>query len=694
MHAMSQPQKQHPLHVFIEGHTARRCGHPIPLVSTDFDVTIETGLAIATTTRVFRNVEAESIEATLTFPVPVHATLFELRARIGGRTLLAKASSKEKSRTSYESAIELGKSAVLHEELLRGIHMLSVANVPPGEQIEVSTTWVTTLTIVGAQGHLRIPITVGDIYGRSPLDDSDDFKTGGKALIGMISINCVGSPVRLVEGVLENGKARIQLNRPIDLVVGGWQPRALKGIAADGRQVSLFLEPVTNQSSCLDVAILIDHSGSMNEMASTGAHSLTKHALAVAALRALSDRLQRSDVLDLWEFDNTPNHIGSTAEDVGGFEWPWRNSTGGRLRSLVDRLAGPQGGTEIGRALLTAIEQSKARDILVITDGKSHALDVHAMARKGHRISVVLIGEDSLEANVGHLAALTGGDIFVGGGAEIGELIQAATDSMRRQAGPLQHDGAGTGMGIFQRAGMKVSISYEFFGGKTARDAQEQPSLGRATSAAAASFLLPTLETPAAAQLAEREGIVTHLTSLILVDEAGATQSGLPTQRAVALPSPATADFATAPLEVESRAWVQHSNKACDPHLLRECDFDGAYIEPSTEAMGWAAAERLAVADLSMEALAKLIDWGREPSRLAAGDISNLRSEIQMKLKSLAARIDIVAVAQSFNLTPAALVLGLVARRGGLLGIRSAERVARSILRGVSQERLNELGPL
>jgi hypothetical protein len=35
---------------------------------------------------------------------------------------------------------------------------------------------------------------------------------------------------------------------------------------------------------------------------------------------------------------------------------------------------------------------------------------VQALAQRGRHISVVLSGEDSLEANVGHLAALTGGD--------------------------------------------------------------------------------------------------------------------------------------------------------------------------------------------------------------------------------------------------------------------------------------------
>ena len=48
----------------------------------------------------------------------------------------------------------------------------------------------------------------------------------------------------------------------------------------------------------------------------------------------------------------------------------------------------------------------------------------------------------------------------------------------------------------------------------------------RAVAALAASFALPAFETESAAQLAEAEGLVTHLTSLVLVDEAADRSAG------------------------------------------------------------------------------------------------------------------------------------------------------------------------
>jgi hypothetical protein len=165
-----------PLVTFLRAHTADK--HPVPLVATRIDVTIRGALARVTSERTFRNDEQQSIEATMTFPVPVDAALCSLSARIDGRTLTAVAQARQEARETYERAVDQGKAAVLHEELLKGIHMLSVAHVRPGATIVVTDTWTAPLAFVGGTPQLRIPTTVGDIYGRSPLAPSDDLVTG------------------------------------------------------------------------------------------------------------------------------------------------------------------------------------------------------------------------------------------------------------------------------------------------------------------------------------------------------------------------------------------------------------------------------------------------------------------------------------------------------------------------------------
>ena len=86
MHKFAHQTMTDPLHAFMCGGHVQGTDAPVPLISTKFDVRIEAGLAVVETRRVFRNAEASSIEATFTFPVPVHAVLFALTARIGERT--------------------------------------------------------------------------------------------------------------------------------------------------------------------------------------------------------------------------------------------------------------------------------------------------------------------------------------------------------------------------------------------------------------------------------------------------------------------------------------------------------------------------------------------------------------------------------------------------------------------------------
>src|SRR5262245_10972967 len=265
-----------PLHAFIAGGFVAGSRQPVPLVATRFDVLIDGGLAVVTTSRTFRNTESVSIEATITFPVPVHATLFALKARIGERVLDARAKRKDAAREDYEGALERGKTAVLHEEVLRGVHMLSVGHVAPGAEIEVQSSFAVALTNLNGRGALRIPLTVGDIYGRSGLPDSDDLAYGGRLPPADLAVECRGGTVALIGGALAEGRAKVALNAPIDLEVSGWSSRDLIGRAADGRTVTLRIEPTAAADAPLDVAILVDHSGSMQEACDGDRAGLTK----------------------------------------------------------------------------------------------------------------------------------------------------------------------------------------------------------------------------------------------------------------------------------------------------------------------------------------------------------------------------------------------------------------------------------
>ena len=73
----------------------------------------------------------------MTFPVAFDAVLTKLSARVDGRELVAVAQRCDVARETYEKALDRGKLSVLHEEKMRGVHVLSVGNLGPGKDVEV-----------------------------------------------------------------------------------------------------------------------------------------------------------------------------------------------------------------------------------------------------------------------------------------------------------------------------------------------------------------------------------------------------------------------------------------------------------------------------------------------------------------------------------------------------------------------------
>ena len=167
-----------------------------PLCSLDIKVTIKGGLALVETTRTYVNREEKAIEALLSIPVPVHAAFFGLTAKIGGKLYEAAAAPREAAREAYEEAVDAGRAAVLHEELLRGVHALSVVNLAPGCEAEVTIRWAEPMRFLDASACLRIPLTVGDVYGVSGLPETDELVHGGRVPLATLRVqhDASGSP--------------------------------------------------------------------------------------------------------------------------------------------------------------------------------------------------------------------------------------------------------------------------------------------------------------------------------------------------------------------------------------------------------------------------------------------------------------------------------------------------------------------
>ena len=137
----------HRLETLQDGLTTFRNGvqAPMPLLRTEIDIRVMAGLAIVRTIRSFRNAEDAPIEAILTFPVGFDAVVTGLAATIDGRRMLGIAKEKSEARITYEAALDEGRLSVIHEEALRGIHVLSVGALPPSAEVAIELEQVIPL---------------------------------------------------------------------------------------------------------------------------------------------------------------------------------------------------------------------------------------------------------------------------------------------------------------------------------------------------------------------------------------------------------------------------------------------------------------------------------------------------------------------------------------------------------------------
>jgi hypothetical protein len=330
----------------------------------------------------------------------------------------------------------------------------------------------------------------------------------------------------------------------------------------------------------------------------------------------------------------------------------------------------PYGGTEIGEAINAVLLDHPTRDVLLLTDGKSHEIDVQKAARSGRRFNVLLIGEDSLEANVGHLAALSGGQLLVAVGTEVGAMMARLFAEMRRphlSAVPI--DGPPEEIEALI-AGVRLTAIWERDVPGTRDNHSAVP-----VAAVAAALALPRMDESAGIELAVAEGLVSHMTSLILLDETEALKSGLSVLRKIPTRTPFYRIRAIAPLALsrsprpnQRRRFRSFLDNGKTPEELGDQGVHDDGILPFL---------RGAVTELRQ--IHSLIDWAKDSAALETGDLSclpNWANKLCMEKANLSSVQDL---ASSLGVSAIIVVVGLLARQEGAAD-EAAETFARRVL--------------
>src|SRR5437899_2758437 len=136
----------------------------VPLAHTDVALDVRGLVAAATVTQQYINNTNEPIEAVYVFPLPHDAAVYDMEIRIGNRVIRSVIREREEAKRAYEAAKSEGKRAALVEEERPNIFTASVANLMPGDHVDVRLRYVESLRWEESHVRLVFPMVVGPRY--------------------------------------------------------------------------------------------------------------------------------------------------------------------------------------------------------------------------------------------------------------------------------------------------------------------------------------------------------------------------------------------------------------------------------------------------------------------------------------------------------------------------------------------------
>jgi Ca-activated chloride channel family protein len=363
----------------------------LPLRETSAKIDVAGVIAHVAVRQVFENVGAKPIEAVYVFPASTRAAVHGMRMKIGSRVVEAHIDRRQAAREDYEAARTAGKRASLLEQERPNVFTMSVANIMPGDHIEVSLDYSEMLVPDDSVYELVYPAVVGPRYagGADPARDTwmanphlpagagvpYKFDLGVHLETG-VGLKAVTSPSHAVDvSYASASSADVKLRDP---ATAGDRDFVLRYRLADDKiQTGLLLSPrqpdgagyfalmmeppqrpTADQIPPREFIFLLDVSGSMHGFPLDTAKAL---------MRKLLGQLRPTDHLNLALFSGA-NYVMSPRGSVP--------ATAANVASALELVEHQQGGggTELMGGLQAAYAiprgpQGVSRTVVVVTDG-------------------------------------------------------------------------------------------------------------------------------------------------------------------------------------------------------------------------------------------------------------------------------------------------------------------------------------
>lgn len=366
--------------------------HALPVLGFDVDLEVSGILVRGTVRQSFRNPGPATLEAIYVFPLPANASVHAMEIRIGERRIEAVLREREAARRDYEQARDEGRKAALTEQQRPNLFSTAVANVNPGEIVEVRLEYLQEMEMLDGRCELTFPLTyvprhdAGGAPLRVPSEPAPAVEPAFRAAPPSARIVARVRPGLPLEGdtirspshevtsrwdgevlVVETVSPRIPADRDFRLEwapLTGLEPRAAALVEdrADGRYVLLMVLPPEEEASIglpTETLFVLDTSGSM------GGPSI---AAARRSLLGALERLRPEDRFDILAFDDGVRAYGERFLAAGEEEVA-------AARTWVRSLEAA-GGTRIDVALRRAVtmatqeeDTGRLRRIVFLTDG-------------------------------------------------------------------------------------------------------------------------------------------------------------------------------------------------------------------------------------------------------------------------------------------------------------------------------------
>lgn len=150
---------------------------PMPLERTRADIRVAGVIADVVVTQTYRNDGDRTIDARYVFPASTRAAVYGMKMKIGERVIEARIKEREAARVEYEEARRQGKTASLLEQDRPNVFLMRVANILPGDRIDVELRYTELLVPTEGTYELVYPQVAGPRYvsGRVAHGSHDRF---------------------------------------------------------------------------------------------------------------------------------------------------------------------------------------------------------------------------------------------------------------------------------------------------------------------------------------------------------------------------------------------------------------------------------------------------------------------------------------------------------------------------------------